>query len=158
MTVLCIDQARAILAGYGIRVFCSYPGAYSLRRDLPAYSDPQKCNVLREGLSVAHASLGDVRAMALAYDSLTLPRNYEMAQFCRQRLGDVWRVYTDARLKLEGLGVEAREGNGWALADDPPQAVAQLHAKGTERAYWHTHRVWQENTRARLSAIAAGEQ
>ena len=153
--LLTISEATAILRDYGIRVFCSYPGAYTLRRELPWYGDAEKRNALREGFTVAHASLGDVRAMAHAYKALDLPQDRASAEHCRQRLGDAWRTYTAARVHLESLGVPAKDGNDWALSDDPPQAVAQLHAKGTERAQWHVHRVWQENTRERLSAIAA---
>ena len=150
--MLSIDDSRAILRGYGITVFCSYPGAYGLRRELPWYGDAEKRRPIREGFSIAHASLGDVRDMARAYQALDLPQDRASAEHCRQRLGDAWRVDTVARVHAESIGSPAQD---WGLGDDQPLMLKQLQARGSERAQWHIHRVWQENTRERLSAIAA---
>lgn len=149
--LLTIDQARSILLSYGIQVFCSYPGAYVLRRDLPWYGDAEKRRPIKEGFSVAHASLGDVRDMARAYQALDLPQDRASAEHCRQQLGDAWRTYTAARVHAESIGSPELD---WGFRDDSPAMLQQLRAQGSERAHWHIHRVWQENTRERLSTIA----
>ena len=133
-------------------MFCSYRGSYALRRDLPWYGDAEKRRPIKEGFSVAHANLGDVRAMARAYQALDLPHDRASAEHCRQRLGDAWRAYTAARVQAESIGSPAHD---WGSRDDQPLMLQQLQCRGSERAHWHIHRVWQENTRERLSAIAA---
>ena len=153
--LLTIEECRTILLPYGIRVHCSFPSSYCLRRDLPWYGDAEKRKPLREGFSVSHASLGDVRAMARAYQALDLPRDRDSAEHCRRILRDAWATYTAARVHLESLGTPPAESNDWALRNDPPEDLKRLQARGSERAHWHTHRVWQENVRDRLSEISA---
>ena len=149
--MLTIDESRAILRAYGITIFCSYPGAYGLRREFPWYGCAEKRRPIKEGFSISHASLGDVRDMARAYQALDLPQDRASAEHCRQRLGDAWRTYTAARVQAEAIGAPAQD---WGCRDDQPVMLQQLQARGSERAQWHVHRVWQENVRERLSAIA----
>lgn len=149
--MLTIQESTAILKQHGITVFNRYGKRYSLRREHLGYGTPESRSPLAEWFSVTDCSLGDVRAMADAYAALSLPETREEAEYCRHRLHWAWLTYTACRLKAERLG---RAANDWALPDDPAEAVAQIHARGSERAHWHTHRVWQENTRRRLSARA----
>ena len=55
------------------------------------------------------------------------------------------------RIDAERLG---RAANDWSLPDDPPEAVALIQARGSERAHWRIYRVWRELVSRRLSAIA----
>lgn len=151
-----IEESRAILLAYGIKVYCSFPSHYTVTRALPWYGDSEKRKPIKEGFSVSHCSLGDVRAMAQAYKALALPATRESFTHCRQILGDAWRAYTAARVHAESVGTLTDD---WADKDNSPVTLARLAARGSERAHWHTHRVWQENVRARgsaLSAIASG--
>lgn len=149
--MLTIAESTQILNAHGITVFNRYGKRYSLRRNHPGYGTPESRSPLAEWFSVTDCSLGDVRAMADAYAALNLPATRADAEHCRHRLRWAWATYTACRLKAERLG---RAANDWALPDDPAEAVAQIQARGSERAHWHTHRVWQEITRSRLSAIA----
>ena len=149
--MLTIAQSTQILNSHGITVFNRYGKRYSLRRDHPGYGTPESRSPLAEWFQISDASLGDVRAMAAAYEALSLPDTRTEAEYCRHRLRWAWATYTACRLKAERLG---RAENDWTLPDDPTEAVAQIHARGSERAHWHIHRVWQEITRRRLSACA----
>ena len=150
--MLTIAESTQILKSHGITVFNRYSKRYSLRREHPGYGTPESRSPLSEWFQISDCSLGDVRAMADAYAALSLPETREEAEYCRHRLHWAWITYTACRLKAERLG---RAANDWTLPDDPAEAVAQIHARGSERAHWHIHRVWQEITRSRLSAIAA---
>ena len=149
--MLTIKESTQILKSHGITVFNRYSKRYSLRREHPGYGTPESRSPLAEWFQVTDASLGDVRAMADAYAALSLPETREEAEYCRHRLHWAWVTYTACRLKAERLG---RAASDWSLPDDPAEAVAQIQARGSERAHWHTHRVWQEITRRRLSACA----
>ena len=149
--MLTIKESTQILNAHGITVFNRYGKRYSLRRNHPGYGTPESRNPLSEWFSVTDCSLGDVRAMADAYQALTFPDTRRWADYCRDRLTWAWIAYQGCRIKAEQLGSPT---NDWALPDDPAEAVAQIQARGSERAHWHTHRVWQEITRSRLSAIA----
>jgi hypothetical protein len=89
--------------------------------------------------------------MARAYEALSWPETRRHAEIARIGLKAAWAEYTARRIDAECLG---RAANDWALPDDPTEAVAQIQARGSERAHWHIHRVWQEITRRRLSACA----
>ena len=147
--MLTIKQSTAILNANGITVFNRYGKRYSLRREHPGYGTPESRNPLSEWFSVTDCSLADVRAMADAYVALSWPETRGYAEICRNRLRDAWDRYQANRIDSE------LRGQGWTLPDDPPEAVALIQARGSERAHWHIHRVWQEITRRRLSAIAA---
>lgn len=149
--MLTIKESTAILNSHGITVFSRYGKRYSLRREHPGYGTPESRNPLAECFQVTDCSLGDVRAMADAYQALTLPETRADAEFYRHRLHWAWATYTACRVKAERLGSPK---NDWTLPDDPADAVAQIQARGSERAHWHVHRVWQEIVRSRLSAIA----
>ena len=149
--MLTIAQSTQILKSHGIAVFNRYGKRYSLRRDHPGYGTPESRSPLTEWFQVTDCSLGDVRAMAHAYEVLSWPETRQYAEIARIGLRGAWATYTYHRLKAERLG---RAANDWSLPDDPAEAVAQIQARGSERAHWHIHRVWQENTRSRLSAIA----
>ena len=149
--MLTIAQSTQILKSHGITVFNRYSKRYSLRRDHPGYGTAESRSPLAEWFKVSDASLGDVRAMAAAYAALSLPDTRAQAEYCRDRCALAWITYTACRLKAERLGCPE---NDWTLPDDPDEAVAQIQARGSERAHWHTHRVWQEITRRRLSACA----
>ena len=149
--MLSIAESTAILKIHGITVFNRYGKRYSLRREHPGYGTPESRNPLSEWFQITDCSLGDVRAMADAYAALNLPATRSDAEFCRHRLRWAWATYTACRLKAERLGSPK---NDWTLPDDPDEAVAQIHAQGSERAHWQIHRVWQEIVRRRLSAIA----
>ena len=149
--MLTINESTQILKAHGITVFNRYGKRYSLRREHPGYGTPESRSPLAEWFSVTDCSLGDVRAMADAYAALSLPATRADAEHCRHRLRWAWATYTACRVRAERLGSPT---NDWALPDDPAEAVAQIQARGSERAHWQIHRVWQENTRSRLSAIA----
>ena len=149
--MLTIAESTQILKSHGITVSNRYGKRYGLRREHPGYGTPESRSPLAEWFQVTDASLGDVRAMADAYAALSLPETREEAEYCRHRLHWAWVTYTACRLKAERLG---RAASDWSLPDDPAEAVAQIQARGSERAHWHIHRVWQEITRRRLSACA----
>ena len=149
--MLTIAESTQILKSHGITVFNRYGKRYSLRRDHPGYGTPESRSPLAEWFQVTDASLGDVRAMAAAYEALSWPETRKYAEIARIGLRAAWAEYTAHRIDAERLG---RAANDWCLPDDPAEAVAQIQARGSERAHWHIHRVWQENTRSRLSACA----
>jgi hypothetical protein len=149
--MLTIAESTQILKSHGITVFNRYGKRYSLRREHPGYGTPESRSPLAEWFSVTDCSLGDVRAMAHAYEALSWPDTRRYAEIARIGLKAAWADYTARRIDAERLG---RAANDWTLPDDPDEAVAQIQARGSERAHWHTHRVWQEITRSRLSAIA----
>ena len=146
--MLTIAESTQILNAHGITVFNRYGKRYSLRREHPGYGTPESRNPLSEWFSVSDCSLGDVRAMACAYNALSWPETREYARICQLALKAAWDRYQANRIDSE------LRGQGWTLPDDPPEAVALIQARGSERAHWHIHRVWQEITRSRLSAIA----
>ena len=150
--MLTIAESTQILKSHGITVFNRYGKRYSLRREHPGYGTLESRSPLAEWFQVTDCSLGDVRAMADAYVALNLPATRADAEYCRHRLRWAWATYTACRLKAERLGSPE---NDWTLPDDPAEAVFQIQARGSERAHWHIHRVWQEIARSRLSAIAA---
>ena len=147
--MLTIQESTAILKQHGITVFNRYGKRYSLRREHPGYGTPESRSPLAEWFSVSDASLGDVRAMAAAYEALGWPETRRYAEIARSGLRGAWAAYTARRIDAERLG---RAANDWALPDDPDEAVAQIHARGSERAHWHIHRVWRQNLADRLSA------
>ena len=149
--MLTINESTQILKSHGITVFHRYGKRYSLRREHPGYGTPESRSPLTEWFQVTDCSLGDVRAMAHAYEALEWPESRRYDEIARIGLRAAWAEYTAHRIDAERLG---RAANDWALPDDPDEAVAQIHARGSERAHWHIHRVWQEITRRRLSACA----
>jgi len=149
--MLTIKESTDILKSHGIAVFNRYGKRYSLRREHPGYGTPESRSPLTEWFSVSDCSLGDVRAMADAYEALSWPETRRYAEIARIAYRAAWAAYTGHRIEAERLG---RAKNDWALPDDPAEAVAQIQARGSERAHWHIHRVWQENTQRRLSACA----
>lgn len=151
--MLTIKESTEILRSHGITVFNRYGKRYSLRREHPGYGTPVRRAPLAEWLSVTDCSLGDVRAMADAYEALGWPDTRRYAEIARIAYRAAWATYTARRIESERLG---RAKNDWTLPDDSAEAVARIQARGSERAHWHIHRVWQENTRRRLNAIARG--
>ena len=149
--MLSIAESTAILKIHGITVFNRYGKRYSLRREHPGYGTPESRNPLSEWFQITDCSLGDVRAMAHAYEALDWPETRQYADIARIGLKAAWAEYTCRRINAERLG---RAESDWTLPDDPDEAVAQIHAQGSERAHWQIHRVWQEIVRRRLSAIA----
>ena len=150
--MLTIKESTAILRSHGISVFNRYGKRYSLRRDHPGYGTPESRSPLDEWFQITDCSLRDVRAMADAYHALGWPETRRWAEIARIGLRGAWAAYTCHRIDAERLG---RAKNDWALPDDPDEAVAQIQARGSERAHWHIHRVWQENVRSRLKYCAA---
>ena len=149
--MLTINESTQILKSHGITVFNRYGKRYSLRRDHPGYGTPESRSPLAEWFQVTDCALGDVRAMAAAYAALSWPETRSNTRRCQINLKTAWALYTCNRIDAERLG---RAENDWTLPDDPTEAVAQIQARGSERAHWHIHRVWQEITRRRLSACA----
>lgn len=149
--MLTIQQSTQILKSHGITVFNRYGTRYSLRRVHPGYGTPESRSPLTEWFSVSDCSLGDVRAMAHAYEALGWPETRRVAEIARIGLRSAWAAYTAHRIDAESLG---RAKNDWALPDDPDEAVAQIHARGSERAHWHTQRVWRQNLADRLRYCA----
>lgn len=149
--MLTIAESTQILKSHGITVFNCYAKRYSLRRDHPGYGTPESRSPLAEWFTVSDCSLGDVRAMAHAYEALSWPETRRYAEIARSGLRGAWAAYTGHRIEAERLG---RAKNDWALPDDPAEAVAQIQARGSERAHWHIHRVWQVNLLSRLRRCA----
>ena len=149
--MLTIKESTAILKSHGIAVFNRYGKRYSLRREHPGYGTPESRSPLCEWFQITDCSLGDVRAMAAAYEALNWPETRQDAWIVRIGLRAAWAAYTGHRIDAERLG---RAKNDWALPDDPEEAVAQIQAKGSERAHWHIQRVWRQNLADRLRYCA----
>ena len=149
--MLTLKESTAILKSHGIVVFNRYSKRYSLRREHPGYGTPESRSPLTEWFQITDCSLGDVRAMATAYEALSWPETRRYAEIARSGLRGAWAAYTGHRSDAERLG---RAKNDWTLPDDPSEAVAQIQAQGSERAHWHIQRVWRQNLADRLSAVA----
>ena len=125
--MLTIAESTQILKSHGITVFNCYAKRYSLRRDHPGYGTPESRSPLAEWFTVSDCSLGDVRAMAHAYEALSWPETRRYAEIARSGLRGAWAAYTGHRIEAERLG---RAKNDWALPDDPAEAVAQIQGAG----------------------------